>query len=264
MSNIEVGIVIPGQGNTNHDPEKSINEIVDNYHKLRKLNPEIILKFISPNSFGLYAGIVIAGSLTLALAIKIANDRHQLVLEAEQKRAQQGQERTGMLAIIGEDLPFVRKLADKHGVEITNYNGLSHVVGGVRSSLDHLSKEVRRAVNLGVNGVYHSSIRNPEKERYGQLIEPIHIDNPNIPIIVSTDPRIITDGIGIKHELIEQLARCVDLTKVVKFWARFGVSYVIDIGPTDTMKKLTNRMVSGDMQVLALSDSKDQETIKSL
>lgn len=267
MSKIEVGIIIPGQGVEPRTPEESILGNVNNFRRLGDLNPRLVPKFVSGNSFGLYAAAAIAGAVGLAVLLKMARDRYQLVTEAEDIRVQQGLGRTGMLAVIGQDLSSVQNLARRHHVDITNYNGpLAYVVGGVRSSLAYLSREVTKARLLGIEGVYHSPIRRTEKERYGQMLEPIPIDDPDIPLIASTNPRIIIDGRELKREFSDQLITPVDLNKAVRLWdeVNSGTGIVIDIGPDGSMKKLAQRIAGGHVRILALSDKKDQAEIRNL
>ena len=266
MPAIEVGITIPGQGTEAETPEQLIVAAVQNFESLQRLNPRIVPRFISPNSFGIYPALVISRVTSLETAVKMANDRSQLVIKAENTRVEQELEPTGMMAILQKDIAFVTRLVKKYDLEITNYNGpLLHVVGGIKSALNHIKEEIGgNAKILAVEGVYHSRIRTPESCAYKEMLRDVFMEDPVAPMIVSTKPRIVREAQAIRDELSEQMRRSVNLNEAVALWGRMGVSAVIDIGSSPTMRNMTGRLVRSGMRVLALSDPRDREIIKAL
>ncbi len=263
----EIIVTIPGQGVEPKSPEELIVEAVKNYDQLKELNPRLITRFVSPNSYGLYAGLVIVGAVTLAVGIKLARDRANIVKEAEKRREAEGLGRTGMIAILGKNVNDVTDLANKYGLDITNYNGpIAHVLGGLREKFEAIKHEIGdKAMELNVEGVYHHILRKGESLLYKEILDRVHISDPKIPLIFSTRPRFGEIADEAKRELHEQMHEKVDLPKKVELWIETGVKTVVDIGKNPTMQKLTTRMAKlGGIQVLSIEDPKDRETIASL
>lgn len=264
----EIIVTIPGQGAELKTPEQLIVEAVDNYDVLKKVNPNLVTRFVSPNSYGLYAGLIIVGAVSLGLGIKLAMDRAAIVKEAEAKREEEGQGRTGMIAVLGKDVNYVTELAARHGLRITNYNGpIAHVLGGLKDRFEAIKQELgAKALELNVEGIYHDILRAGESMLYKErVLDKSEIADPKTPIIFSTRPRIGHTADEVKTELYEQMIYPVDLSGKVKVWQETGVGVVIDIGANQSMKKLTGRMLNGTgIQVLAVADEKDREVIASL
>jgi len=264
--NKEVIVTIPGQGVEVKTPEQLIRENVASYDNLLSLNPRLITKFLSPNSYGLYTALVVAGAVTLAVGIKLAVDRARIVSEAEDQREKAELGRTGMIAVLGKDLNYVTGLAARYGLDITNFNGpLAHVLGGLREKFEAIKQELgNKALELNVEGIYHNIIRRAESLLYEELLDQVPISDPQIPLIFSTRPRIGHSAQDIKAELHEQMIHPVDLAGKVEIWKQTGVEVVIDIGEGGSMKKLTRRMAGPDLKVLALVEPEDRVAIASL
>ncbi len=270
MSKLEA---FPGQGGKKYNsptPERDLlEETIAGHERLRQINPRFKPDFLFGNSYGLYAALVVGGVIGFKVGLELAQRRADLVRKAEAEREARGEERTGMLSILGPTPDRLEEFAREFGVRISNYNGpAAHVLTGVLSRLKEIEQGATarlghyRAVILPIEGAYHDAVRRAESTIYAQHLKSIEFHDPEVPLISSTRPRVLRTKEGIFEELVKQMVEPVELTEAVQLWLQNGVDLVVESGPGSTIKKLSQKIVGDKARVLSLEE--DEEEIKKL
>lgn len=263
----------PGQGGKRYGsatPERDLlEETIAGHERLRQINPYFNPDFLFGNSYGLYAALVVAGVIGFKVGLELAQRRADLVRKAEAEREARGEERTGMLSILGPTTDKVEQFAREFGIQVSNYNGpAAHVLAGGLSRLREVEQGAierlgrYRAFLLPIEGAYHDAIRRAESLVYAQSLRNIDFQQPGIPLISSTKPRVLKTIDDIVKELVGQMVEPVELTEAVRVWLQNGVDLVVETGPGSTIKKLSQRIVGGKARVLSLEE--DEAAIRSL
>lgn len=209
-------------------------------------------------SLGEYTALVNAKSLEFSEAIVLVKNRGTYMQQA----VPAGVGRMG--AIIGlhqqqvEDI--IAQASDLGLVEIANYNSFEQIViSGEKKAVSKalkLAKEygAKKAVPLLVSAPFHCSLLEPAGFLLEKDISGIDIKVPEIPFISNVSAKIIGDERSIREHLIQQVSKAVLWRQSVELMIAEGVRYFIEIGPGDTLKKLTTS-IAAKMEVDVLSES---------
>ncbi len=279
----ETLVVIPGQGS--YKPENPqagvpseiqlLDTTLDRFSRFKDRFPNFQVKKVLGNSYGLYGALVVVGAITAVTAYKLAKERADLVREAEGNSKYP----TGMASLIGvteqgvQDLivPFNNdiqqkneKLSDKEEkiplIVRTNNNGpLAQVIGGPKDYLQQFLEQPRiKGGMLDIEGAYHHPVRQAQQSRYREIVRDFIFKHPNIPLISSTNPRVLQGIEDIIEELVGQITRHVDLPKAAELWQ--GVHVIIDNGPGEAMQKLLSR-IDRKTPILSTESNHDELTV---
>ncbi len=264
----------PGQGTKSYPssttPELDLlDETLGNHEALLRLNPGIgKSRLLYGNSYGLFAAAVVAGVITYKAAGELATIRKQLVQKGEEERG-----KTGMLSLLGPQTEQLEALLSSlgHGIDlqITNYNGpAANVVSGSYEALGHFKEEVAKKIGrarmtmLDIEGAYHHALRQTDALLYADALKHFVFDDPQIPLLSSTRPRILSTGEEVKREFWQQMFHPVQLAQVLGTAVSQGVQTVIETGPGASIKKLAARIPNHGLRLLSLEE--DEEKIKEL
>ncbi|KAJ7265392.1 hypothetical protein B0H12DRAFT_196820 [Mycena haematopus] len=200
------------------------------------IQPSVILG----HSLGEYAGLILAGALSLVDVMKLAVAKCRAMYEAEPQP-----ESYGMLAIgcEVEDAVLLSRDADVQGLEIACFNGPSQTVfSGPRAELEKLLSYIRVAANpfpakiLPGSFAWHSAYVSAQATRViaaGNAITPSPVVTP---MILNTDGSVLLPGqyvpsgyIGEQMESAVRWDRCVahPLCAEVDIWIELSPKSIL-------------------------------------
>lgn len=257
---------LPGQvvikGNMGSRPE---HKILDNLFALHSSLVERIPGYhpdaFLPYSFSLFAAAHLAGCISREAAYRLAGTRADFVREAEAKK--QEDDRTAMGIVIG-DKGFVATLAERFGLDWTNDNGFAHVLGGRIADLRRAAEAIGRNFRgfLTTEGIYHSEQREPERQRFAEVLEVEKIEDPKIDIVSVVRPLVLRTAKDVREELSGMMTRGISLEKVLGFLKdlrgeSFELDLYVDVSPEGTMQNLLGRL-NKKLKIISSQAGKDE------
>ncbi|MFA5320535.1 MAG: ACP S-malonyltransferase [Candidatus Omnitrophota bacterium] len=194
-------------------------------------------------SLGEYSALVAAGAMGFEDAVGLVRLRGTYMEEEASRRPGR------MLSIIGLDLPAVREVCDRSGVEIANLNcpGQTVISGGVkeieaaRSAAESMG--ARRALVLGVSGAFHSSYMSGASEKLAGALEKVVLRTPFMEVISNVTASGERSAREIKENLIKQVASSVLWEDSMIKLTQTGVTEFVEFGPGKVLKGLMRRIV---------------------
>jgi [acyl-carrier-protein] S-malonyltransferase len=186
--------------------------------------------FVAGHSLGQFTALVAAGSLTLADALRLVEERGRLMAEA-------GKQREGtMAAIVGLEAGAVEAICADSGAEPANYNGPTQVViAGTPEAVDRacvLAKERGgRGLPVNVSGAFHSSLMEPAGTAFAKALEPIHANDPAIPVVSNVTALPVRSGVVVARDLARQITSAVKWHQSTTWMFEHGATKFLEIGP---------------------------------
>ena len=199
------------------------------------------------HSLGEYSALVCAEALTFADAIRLVEQRGQLMQAAVPAGV------GAMAAILGLEDDAVRQAcrdaAEAEVVEAVNFNAPGQVViAGDKAAVERAAEAAKaagakRAVLLPVSVPSHSSLMKPAAERFADVLENVAIEAPKIPVINNVDVNAESDPNKIREALVRQLHNPVRWVETIRQFAAQGVEHLIEAGPGKVLTGLNKRIV---------------------
>jgi [acyl-carrier-protein] S-malonyltransferase len=215
--------------------------------------------FVAGHSLGEYSALVAAGSLPLAVALRIVRARGRYMQEAVPVGA------GAMAAVIGLPLDVVREVceqvSDRGVCSPANINSPGQVViAGAVAAVDQalaLLKErgARRAIKLNVSAPFHCALMRPAQERLAADLEKIAFaDLRHAPLVTNVDAAVIRTGAEARDALVRQVSSPVRWAEAVELMLRSGVTTFVEIGPGKVLSGLV-RQISREALCLNVEDA---------
>ena len=202
--------------------------------------------YLAGHSLGEYTALVAAESITFSDAIKLVEMRGQFMQQA----VPEGQ--GAMAAILGLDDDTVKAVcsqaAHQEVVEAVNFNSPGQVViaGNIAAvtKATELAKEqgAKRAMLLPVSVPSHCALMKPAAEKLAIALANITVYKPAIPVIHNTSVASADNGEDIKSLLTQQLHNPVRWVETVQWFAKQGVTEIVECGPGKVLAGLTKRI----------------------
>ena len=224
---------------------------------------------LAGHSLGEYTALVCANSLAFTEAVKLVQARGQFMQEAVA-------EGTGaMAALIGLDektVAAICKQAVRTPEEIlspANFNSIGQiVVAGHKAAVERaivLAKEQgsKLAVLIPVSVPSHCKLMEPAAVRLAALLNETEIKLPETPVINNVDVAPYTSVNAIRDGLTQQLYMPVRWVETIQYFAKAGVTQLIECGPGKILTGL-NKRIDKNLQSLTLSDVDGIETLLKL
>lgn len=205
--------------------------------------------FVAGHSLGEYTALVAANVLEFADAVRLVQERGQLMQEAGQRQP------GSMAAIIGLDEASLEEVCQETGAQIANLNSPSQIViSGTKKAIAWAmdlaqARGARRTIQLEVSGAFHSSLMQPAVEGMTRAISKLIFRAPTIPIVVNGTAQPVTTAAAVKRELLWQLCNCVRWKQSVEYMISAGVSTFVEIGPGKVLAGLIRR-IAREVRVL--------------
>ncbi|WP_312934017.1 ACP S-malonyltransferase [Pseudomonas sp.] len=205
--------------------------------------------FVSGHSLGEYSALVVAGSLSLADAVRLVRRRGELMQEAVP--AGQG----GMAAILGLDdakvIELCAQAAEAQVVSAVNFNSPGQVViAGDKAAVDRAielckAAGAKRALPLAVSVPSHCALMKPAAERFAEAINSIDWKAPAIPVVQNVSAGVAADLDTLKQNLLAQLYQPVRWVECVQTLAAQGAVNLVECGPGKVLAGLNKRCADG-------------------
>lgn len=202
---------------------------------------------LAGHSLGEYSALVCAGVLDFKAAVKLVEQRGQLMQEAVPAGV------GAMSAIIGLDDDSIAKACEEAAqgdvVSPVNFNSPGQVViAGNAAAVERagaLCKEAgaKRALPLPVSVPSHCALMKPAADKLAEALKAIEFSAPQISMINNVDVAMETDPERIKDALVRQLYSPVRWTQTVELMHEQGVEKLLEMGPGKVLTGLTKRIV---------------------
>jgi len=207
-------------------------------------------------SLGEYSALVAAGVMDFKDAVRVVRRRGEFMEEAAAARP------GGMLSIIGLDVPAVKEICGKAGIEIANLNCpgqtvVSGSVEGIRNA-QALAKEkgAKLAVILEVSGAFHSSFMKEAGARVAAELAGIRLQAPAMEVFANVTAAPQADAALIRANLEKQVSGSVLWEDSVRGMLAKGIKTFYEFGPGKVLKGLMRRIDSG-VEVIPIEKKED-------
>lgn len=203
---------------------------------------------LAGHSLGEYSALVAAGSIDFGDALRLVEQRGQLMQAAVPAGT------GGMAAVLGLDEAAMDKLCaqcDAGVLEPVNYNAPGQIVAaGESAALDWLEAEGPKAgamkvVRLPVSVPSHCSLMREAAEQLGEALQQIEVREPQIPVLHNLDAKARNHPDEIRQALREQLFRPVRWTQTLAAMQGDGVQALLECGPGKVLCGLAKRGAKG-------------------
>ena len=206
---------------------------------------------VAGHSLGEYSALVVAGVLSLSVALPLVRFRAQAMQEAVPVGA------GAMAAILGLDPQSAREgcaevaAASGEIVEAANFNDPKQtVIAGTKAGVELAcqalkAKGAKRAVMLQVSAPFHSSLMKPAAERLCERLATTPIGNPTIPVINNVDVGVEVDPARIRDALFRQAFGPVRWMEIVQAIRARGIGHILECGPGKVLAGMVTRIDAG-------------------
>jgi [acyl-carrier-protein] S-malonyltransferase len=214
--------------------------------------------FVAGHSLGEYSGLVAAGSLDFAAAVKLVRERGRYMQEAVP--AGEG----AMAAILGlapaEVADVCKKAADQEVLTPANLNSPEQTVisghaAAVKRGVEIASqKGAKRAVILPVSAPFHSPLMEPAQRRLEHDLRAVAFCALRFPLITNADAEAISSGEEAREALIRQVTLPVRWLDSVRDMIERGVSMFVEVGPGKVLSGIL-RQIDRSVRCFSVEDS---------
>ena len=215
--------------------------------------------FVAGHSLGEYSGLVAAGALKFADAVKLVRKRGQYMQEAVP--AGQG----AMAAIMGLSPAVVvdacKRAAENEVCSPANLNSPEQTVisghaGAVKRAVEIASQSgAKRAVMLPVSAPFHSALMMPAQERLEKDLRAAQFSSLKMPLVTNVDADTIASGDEAREGLIRQVTMPVRWEESMRLLMDEGVTTFVEVGPNRVLVGLL-RQIERSVGALNVEDEK--------
>lgn len=195
------------------------------------------------HSLGEFSALAAAGAISFEDGLRLVAVRANAM-----QKACDMQEST-MAAILGMEDAQVEEICSKvEGVVPANYNTVGQLV--ISGSMEGIAKAIelaqeagaRRALQLSVNGAFHSPFMEPARLELAEGIEATDVKNARIPVFQNVTALAHTDAGEIKENLLKQLTAPVRWTQTVQNMLAAGATEFVESGPGKVLSGLVKKV----------------------
>jgi [acyl-carrier-protein] S-malonyltransferase len=230
----------------------------------------ILPSYVAGHSLGEYSANVAAHTMNVADAVRTVRNRGRYMQEAV--LAGEGT----MAAILGmAEAEVVKACADaaaesgqvvsaanRNSVEQTVISGA--VLGVERAMVLAKERGAKKAVMLHVSAPFHSVLMQPAQDRLAVLLHAISFADPQVPIAVNVDAKLVSDGKAARDALIRQVTGAVLWVESVRLLIGEQPTHFIEVGPGRVLSGLL-RQIDRTQKCLHVEDSVSlQKTVAAL
>lgn len=220
---------------------------------------------VAGHSVGEFAGLVVAGVLTLPAALRLVSRRAELMAGADTEG--------GMAAVLGLDRAAVEAVVTEFArpteLVVANDNAPGQVViSGQLRVLDAAEGPLRAAgarrfVRLPVSGAFHSPLMAAISEGLATAFEAEDWRDAQIPVMSNATAEPLTDATRIRASLAEQVRSPVEWVGCVRRMVADGVDTMIECGSGAALIGMVKR-IAPDAQTGTVSDPATLESALDL
>jgi [acyl-carrier-protein] S-malonyltransferase len=198
------------------------------------------------HSLGEFSALVAAGALGFRDTLRVVRERGRAMQAAVPAGS------GSMAAILGLDLPALERIcAEAQQGEVVspaNLNGAGQIViaghsGAVARAVE-LAKAngAKRALPLSVSAPFHCALMAPAAERLREVLEPIAVSAPRLPVINNVEAEPYAGAERIKDLLVRQVVSPVRWEDCGRKLAALGCTAAIEVGPGRVLGGLMKRI----------------------
>ena len=224
----------------------------------------ILPSYVAGHSLGEYSANVAARTISLADAVRTVRNRGRYMQEA----VPLGEGTMAAILGMGEgdvvqacadaatETGLVVSAANRNSMEQTVISG---AVGGVERAMV-LAKErgAKKAVMLHVSAPFHSALMQPAQDRLAVLLNDIHFEDPQVPIAVNVDAKLVSSGEAACDALIRQVTGAVLWVESVRLLIGEQPTHFIEVGPGRVLSGLM-RQIDRNQKCVHVEDSMSLE-----
>lgn len=233
---------------------------VATYHVLEEKG--VRPNYVAGHSLGEYSGLVAAGALKFADAMRLVRKRGQYMQEA----VPPGE--GAMAAVLGlrpgQVAEICRKASDGK-VMPANLNSpeqtvISGEAAAVKSAVEQASAAgAKRAVVLQVSAPFHSELMRPAQERLEKDLRGTEFSSLKIPLVTNVDAAVITNGAEAREALIRQVTLPVLWEESIRELIEQGATTFVEVGPGRVLSGLL-RQIDRSVHSVNVEDVKSLQT----
>jgi [acyl-carrier-protein] S-malonyltransferase len=190
-------------------------------------------------SLGEFAALAAAGVLSVEDVFALVRVRGEFMEKASRSHdTPEGP--AGMAAVLGLDLPEIRKAIESGGIEglyAANYNSpVQTVVSGTAAAIaraEDLFKQAgaKRVIKLKVSGPFHSPLLEDARKVFETELAKVPFSDPKIPLYSNVTGKAITSGGEAKELCGRQIVSPVLWVEVERAVNAAGFGRVLETGP---------------------------------
>lgn len=197
------------------------------------------------HSLGEFSALTVAGALSFEDGLRLVSIRANAM-----QKACDMQEST-MAAILGMEDTVVEEICAAVAGEVVvpaNYNTLGQLVisgskAGIAKAIEIAQeKGARRAIELPVNGAFHSPLMEPARVELAEGIEKTTFSDTNIPVYQNVDAKAHSSAAEIKANLLQQLTSSVRWTQTMQNMIAAGATEFIEVGPGKALSGMAKKI----------------------
>lgn len=213
---------------------------------------DYIFSLIAGHSLGFYSALFASGSIDFETGIYLIKAAHRAISDIA------GRGSFGMTAIIGIKWDIIDSLCKGYeDLYVANINSATQVVvSGAIDSLDSfeemiVEKGALKISRLPLRYPLHTPILRGVSDIMREMVRDIELKSPEIPVVDHTTGEILASSEKLRETLIGQFSRRVIWRDVISGMRRYGVSRFVEVGPGDTLSKLT-KWIERDAEAINL------------
>lgn len=202
---------------------------------------------VAGHSMGELSALVAAGSLGFEDALRLVQQRGQLMKRAGQL------EPGGMAAVLGLDIPILEEICSQASqggslVQVANDNCPGQVViSGHANALESamelaVSAGARKVIRLAVSIAAHSPLMATAQQDFNRAVEQAPIRDPHLPIIANVSALSMHTAAEIRADLQDQLRSRVRWTETIQHMLAAGIDTFVEIGSGEVLSGLVKRI----------------------
>ncbi|MEL6253663.1 MAG: ACP S-malonyltransferase [Bacteroidota bacterium] len=197
------------------------------------------------HSLGEFSALTVAGALSFEDGLKLVSIRANAM-----QKACDIQEST-MAAILGmedADVEAICAAVEGEIVVPANYNTIGQLVisgskAGIAKAIEMAQEQgARRAIELPVNGAFHSPLMEPAGVELAEGIEQTQFSDTQIPVYQNVDAKAHTSAEEIKANLLQQLTSSVRWTQTMQNMIAAGATEFIEVGPGKALSGMAKKI----------------------
>lgn len=223
--------------------------------------------FCAGHSLGEYSALTCAGAIRFPDAIRLTRQRGiltQNIIESD----------IGIMTILDQiDANKVKELCKKYEhseqkVSISCYNTPNQVaISGCHDAVEYIEEEVLnldgQITPLISSAPIHSSFMGEMSESFRAEVEKYKYYLLKCPVVANVTGTPYPHSGKIPDILTEQLVKPVKWEQTVRYLYQFGVTTAIEIGPKNTLRKMTEEIIP-QMKGYCYGEKSDREELKQL
>lgn len=199
---------------------------------------------VAGHSLGEFSALVAAGALSFEDGLRLVAIRANAM-----QKACDLQEST-MAAILGLDDAVVEEVCAgiDEIVVPANYNTIGQLVisgskAGIALAIESAKeKGARRALEIPVNGAFHSPLMEPARLELAAGIEQATFQDARVPVYQNVTAQAHTDKDEIKKNLLAQLTSPVRWTQTIQNMIADGATEFVEVGPGKVLQGLIRKV----------------------